>query len=116
MENPTPHLPSALGEETLLQQQTLAAVAKIWERFKETIITRVTVLEQAATALLEGRLDDELRQQAEREAHKLAGAVGTFGFTEGSRLAREIEHLLQAGMALEQTQVLRLADLVVALL
>jgi diguanylate cyclase (GGDEF)-like protein len=75
----------------------------------------VTVLEQAAVVALEGHLDNALRQQAEREAHKLAGAVGTFGFAEGSRLAREIEQLLQAGRSLGQPQLLRLSELVVAL-
>ncbi len=94
----------------------MTAVEEIWERFKGTMTSQVAVLEQAAMALLEGTLDDELRQQAEREAHKFVGSLGTFGFTEGSRLAREIEHMLQAGVVLEQTHALRLSDLVVALL
>ena len=94
-------LPSAPREETPVQRQTIAAVA---------------VLEQAAMALLEGTLDDELRRQAAREADKLAGSVGTFGFTEGARLAREMEHMLQAGVVLEQMHALRLSELVVALL
>jgi len=94
----------------------MAELAEIWEHCKETITKQVAVLEQAAMAVLEGTLDDELRHQAGREAHKLAGSVGTFGFTEGSRLAREIEHLLQTGGTLEQTHALRLSDLVMALL
>ncbi len=107
-------LTSAPREETQVQQQIMAELAEIWEHCKETITKQVAVLEQAAMAVLEGTLDDELRHQAGREAHKLAGSVGTFGFTEGSRLAREIEHLLQAGGTLEQTHALRLSDLVMA--
>jgi DNA-binding response OmpR family regulator len=109
-------LASALREETPVQQQIMAELAEIWEPCKETIAKQVAVLEQGAMALLEGTLDDELRCQAVCEAHKLAGSVGTFGFTEGARLAREIEHLLQAGGTLEQTHALRLSELVMALL
>src|SRR5687767_12047449 len=67
-------------------QQTLAAVAAMWERFRERIFVRVAVVEQATMALLQGTLDDALRDQARHEAHRLAGSVGTFGFPEASRL------------------------------
>jgi HPt (histidine-containing phosphotransfer) domain-containing protein len=103
-----------VGEEQN-QQQTLMVVAQIWERFKEATFNRVVVLEQAVMALLEGTLSDELQRQAERDAHKLAGSVGMFGFAEGSRLARTIEQMLQAGAPLGQTETLRLSELVVIL-
>ncbi len=96
-------------------QQVRAALAEIWERSKETILGRVAVLEQTTTALLEGTLEAALRQQAEHEAHKLTGSLGTFGFAQGSRLAREMEHLLQAEAPLGQTEALRLSELVVTL-
>src|SRR4029453_17243876 len=91
-------------------QQVRVALAEIWERSKETILGRVAVLEQATTALLEGALEDALRQHAEHEAHKLTGSLGTFGFAQGSRLAREMEHLLQAEAPLGQTEALRLSE------
>jgi len=56
-----------------------------------------------------------MRRQAEREAHKLAGSVGTFGFAEASRLAREMEQMFQEETALEAPQALRLSTLVVSL-
>lgn len=115
MDNTAYPPPSTLGAETPAEQQTMPAVAGIWERVKGPMANRVAVLEQAAMALLEGTLDDDLRRQSEREAHQLASAVGTFGFTEGSRLAREMEHMLQAGVVLEQAHALRLSELVVAL-
>ena len=97
------------------QHQTLTAVAQIWEQFKEVTFNRVGVLEQAARALVEGTLSDELRQQAERDAHKLVGSVGMFGFVEGSRLARTMEQMLEAGAPLGQAETLRLSELVVLL-
>jgi len=101
--------------ETQNQRQTLTAVAKIWDRFKEATLNRVVALEQAVMALLEGTLSDEWRRQAEREAHKLAGSVGTFGFAEGSRLARTMEQMLQAEAALGRAETLRLSELIVLL-
>lgn len=83
---------SALGK---VRSTLNDAVAKVWERFKDNISDRVAVLEEAQTALLAGELGEELRQKAGREAHKLAGSLGTFGLAEGSRLAREMELLLQ---------------------
>jgi diguanylate cyclase (GGDEF)-like protein len=88
-ENITPSLAHPINTPTLQ-----AAIAGIWEEFKDKIISRVAVLDQATKALLAGRLSDELRQEAQREAHKLAGSLGTFGFCEGSCLAREIEQIL----------------------
>jgi diguanylate cyclase (GGDEF)-like protein len=103
--NPQSGGPAALG----------AAVAQAWERFRGTILARVDAVESAAIAVLEGGLDAERRRHAEREAHKLAGSVGTFGFAQASRLAREVELLLQGSAPLGQADALRLTDLAVAL-
>jgi diguanylate cyclase (GGDEF)-like protein len=91
------------------------AVRQAWERFRGAVMERVDTVESAAVAVLEGGLDAERRRHAEREAHKLAGSVGTFGFAQGSRLAREIELLLQGSSPLGQAEALKLTDLVVAL-
>jgi DNA-binding response OmpR family regulator/HPt (histidine-containing phosphotransfer) domain-containing protein len=87
------------GTETDKQeasQETLVAVAEVWNRFQKRVSEQIEVLEQAATALSQKALVEELQQQAIREAHTLAGALGTFGFLEGSQRAREIEHCLQS--------------------
>ena len=102
-------------QQTQAQDQALAAVAGLWTRFKGTILGRVEVVEQALSELLEGDLSNELRQKAEQEAHKLAGSVGSFGFKEGSRLAREIERFFRAGSTLEQSQALPLSEMAEAL-
>lgn len=91
------------------------AVGHVWEKFRDRTFYRLTVLEDAAVAVLEQRLDLGMRRRAEREAHKLAGAVGTFGFAEGSRLARAVELQLQGTGPLSQAEGLELSDLVVAL-
>jgi diguanylate cyclase (GGDEF)-like protein len=105
--------PAAAGDS---RRGALAdAVRQAWERFRGAVMERVDAVEAAAVALLEGRLDDAERRHAEREAHKLAGSVGTFGFAHASRIARDIELLLQGTAPLEQADALKLTDLTVAL-
>jgi diguanylate cyclase (GGDEF)-like protein len=95
--------------------QALAAIAQLWTEARPAMLGRVGTIEQAALALLEGTLDSATRDNAEREAHKLAGTSGSFGFAAASRIAREIELLLNGTPTIDHTDVLRLADLTVAL-
>ena len=112
---------SALGTRTEAPRAThergsvADAISQAWERFRGAVVARVDVVEAAAVAVLEGTLDAETRRAAEREAHKLAGSVGTFGFAHGSRLARELELLLGGSTPLGQAEALKLTDLAVAL-
>ena len=93
----------------------LAGVASVWRRMAPVVAERLDVLEQAGLALLEARLSPELRQQAEREAHKLAGVLGTVGFRVGSRYALEMAHILQRGTKQGEAYGLRFSELVFAL-
>jgi len=95
--------------------QTSAAIARVWAQSKELMLQRVSVLEEAAGSVLEGALGAEQRSVAEREAHKLAGSLGTFGLSEGSRLAKEIEWRLQGAQTIGEDNALALSELVVAL-
>lgn len=94
------------------QQQTKEALAQAWEKLKVENIQRITVLEQAVSALIESILDETLRERAQKIAHKLAGGLGTFGFSEGSHLAREIEEMFKLGDNLDRTQGVYLRELV----
>jgi len=85
----------ATAEPATAQQQTLNAIAHLWEKFKDPVRGQVQVVERAIAACLDGSLDDALRQQAQQEAHSLAGSLGTFGFVEASNQARILEQWLQ---------------------
>ncbi len=98
-----------------LSRQMAAGVARIWQQVSESLSQRVAVLEQATTMLFQEALSNELRQQAEQEAHKLAGTLGMFGSDRGSCLAREVELLLETGVRLEPDQTQHLGELVRAL-
>lgn len=97
------------------QEQTLKAVAGIWEKFQGRVSEQVTLLEQAAEALNRNSLNQQLRASAAKEAHTLAGSLGTFGFPEGSRLARQIENCLRENKKLGQPEAIALRDWVLAL-
>jgi HPt (histidine-containing phosphotransfer) domain-containing protein len=49
------------------------------------------VIERAIAALASDRLDTDLRRDAERAAHMLAGSIGMFGFIRASKAARDLE-------------------------
>jgi diguanylate cyclase (GGDEF)-like protein len=102
-----------IGEPT--QQHTWSLVGQVWHRFKERVREQVSVLEQAIVALCQQELDRELRQQATQEAHTLAGSLGTFGFCEGSHLARRIERVLETDRPLSVDETASLQKWAIAL-
>jgi diguanylate cyclase (GGDEF)-like protein len=97
------------------RQQTLAALAGVWERFQGRVNEQIMLLEQVASALLPAQPTPEQRQQAEQVAHTLAGSLGTFGFGEGSQLARKIERILRTNKPLSPKEAKHLQKLVAAL-
>jgi HPt (histidine-containing phosphotransfer) domain-containing protein len=86
--------PSGGGEEAAA---IAAALDRMWVKFVPDLLDRVGVLEAAARVLATGELTDELRQQAQAAAHKLAGSLGTFGLGRGTELARMLEGRWAAG-------------------
>ncbi|MGC9524144.1 MAG: response regulator [Limnospira sp.] len=70
-------------------------ITQIWEKQRSKYRARLTVIEKAIAALTAGNLPSEMRQPALREAHTLAGSLGSFGLARASALSREIEQLLQ---------------------
>jgi two-component system, NarL family, response regulator NreC len=55
---------------------------------------RIGVLENALAALADDRLEADLRCEAERAAHTLAGSLGMFGFVSAADAARKLEREL----------------------
>jgi CheY-like chemotaxis protein/HPt (histidine-containing phosphotransfer) domain-containing protein len=88
------------------------SIDAIWEKSREEIDRRIGTLEAALAAMRALALGDELRAHAERDAHKLAGSLGMFGFPTGSDLAREVEQVLGVGGGPDLCDVRRLGELV----
>ncbi|MBW4506822.1 MAG: response regulator [Scytonematopsis contorta HA4267-MV1] len=97
------------------EEETQQITKKVWERGQQKLGHRIAVIEQATTALLKDKLDEELINQAYQNAHKLAGSLGMFGFDFGSHLASEIEQLLQVAASLLPEEKFHLSELVLDL-
>ena len=75
-----------------VQEQMRARLAALWEKFGPSNRERLSWLKSQFNDILDGEDKDETaRREIEREAHKMVGALGTFGFPQATILAREIE-------------------------
>lgn len=86
-------------------------MAPLWERYKGAMTARMSAIEGATSLLLEGALSESERKKAHGEAHKLAGSIGTFGYLEASRLARQVEELLEGEEPLGEAEATQLSTL-----
>ncbi len=82
-----------------------AELQALWGRFEGQLLARVETLEEALAALVDARLDDDLRRRAERDAHRLAGSAGTFGHHGASMLARGLEELFAGATPIDPRAV-----------
>lgn len=103
------------GAPTTGKVDPTAAIRAIWNSNRDEVMGRVAVLEDAVLAMIEARLSPEDRSAAERAAHRLAGAAGTFGFRRASEAARELEGILAGTYPVPLDRTLAAADEVVAL-
>lgn len=79
-------------QKTQKQQKTLAAVAKMWDQFRDPLLKRLDPVNEAIASLQKKRLTPDQREAAEKNAHKLTGSLGMFGLNEGSEWARNLEN------------------------
>lgn len=73
------------------QTEVFGAIDQIWQQFQPKLQEHFDTFEQAITTP-----SSDLQQQARSLAHQLIGSLGTFGFSEGSTIARQIEQELMA--------------------
>ena len=77
------------------QDKTAALLAALWLKNRPIVEERLATLDGAAVAAAAGSLAETQRKDAQNAAHKLAGALGMYGYDEGTRIARQIEVLLE---------------------
>jgi len=65
------------------------AIRELWTSERPLIFERIASLSAALSA--DGDLEPEARTEALRVCHMLAGSLGSYGFPEGTRLARQLE-------------------------
>ncbi|MBP5975881.1 response regulator [Brasilonema sp. CT11] len=71
-------------------------VKKIWEEFRDSGLgEQLELFERVLAHLLTGNRNNQLLEQAQTQAHRLAGTLGCYGLHQGSEIAKEIEVSLQ---------------------
>lgn len=88
------------------ENQNLDKINQIWTKFSHVTDERLNILEKLWKAFSENQVNEELQQQARSSAHKLAGSLGSFGFPEGSKIAKQLEILLDNPLELANSQQL----------
>ena len=88
----------------------LTNITQIWSQFRDLAFERLAVVESLVAASAKGGLTDKFQESARSSAHKLAGSLGSFGFSEGSRIAKQIEILLNCNL-IEQTELEQIINL-----
>jgi DNA-binding response OmpR family regulator/HPt (histidine-containing phosphotransfer) domain-containing protein len=99
-------------EQQEAEAKVAESVAKVWELFKVHWHDQLSLLRQVSNQLATGDLDRDLVKQANIAAHRLVGALGTFGRPEGTEVARRIEALLTDKIDPDPSTALHLSNLV----
>jgi diguanylate cyclase (GGDEF)-like protein len=79
-----------------------AAVRELWDEARPAALQRVDAIENALSALMAGGLGDDERDNARREAHRLAGSLGTFGLRDATAHAAALEAAFEAEPAVDR--------------
>ena len=82
-------------DNNLARIKVLSVIAEIRAKLKASFTEKVEIFSRAIASLEIGTLDEELRQEAQAQAHKLVGSLGTLGLPTGSEVARQLEHLFK---------------------
>jgi DNA-binding response OmpR family regulator/HPt (histidine-containing phosphotransfer) domain-containing protein len=109
--HPLPTSPPSLSHREV-ETEVLAVVAKMREEFKNSLREEIKLFEEAIALLANGTLDNTLCQKAKAEAHRLIGSLGSLGLPEGSKVARQIEQLLQDQTGADRSVALQIKELV----
>jgi DNA-binding response OmpR family regulator/HPt (histidine-containing phosphotransfer) domain-containing protein len=89
--------PAVLSPDGDTQKMLQDKIKQVWQNYHFQVQGQLDLLEKFLTSVetLGKDFSVDLRQQSIRDAHSLAGSLGTFGLPRGSTLAKQIETLLR---------------------
>jgi DNA-binding response OmpR family regulator/HPt (histidine-containing phosphotransfer) domain-containing protein len=97
------------------EQQYLNFLNDTWKETQLNCLEQLTVLSQSVQTLQTGSFELGLQQKAHQVAHKLAGTLGIFGFTQGTQISRRLEQILSGPQVLSLETAPLLATLTATL-
>ncbi|NJN87085.1 MAG: response regulator [Leptolyngbyaceae cyanobacterium SL_7_1] len=83
------------GDRTVREQRGRAAIEQIAAQFRHSLEQRLNGLEAVERSIQAGSFSLQQQQAIRAEVHKLAGGLGTFGYSRASEIAQAIEQLLE---------------------
>jgi DNA-binding response OmpR family regulator/HPt (histidine-containing phosphotransfer) domain-containing protein len=84
-------------------ESSLPQLFNLWQQYRPQYIERTEHLNQAIATLNSDQLDDSALQQAQQQAHTLAGSLGSFGLEQAAELAAQINRQLKLGIQLKRS-------------
>lgn len=92
---------ASAGSSRSHDQRGKNRIQAIADRFQGSLTERIMSLQTAAHSFQAGSLSLHQQKLAQTEAHKLAGGLGTFGYSRASEIAQAIEALLESNVSQE---------------
>jgi DNA-binding response OmpR family regulator/HPt (histidine-containing phosphotransfer) domain-containing protein len=86
--------PIPVIDQPATTKDPLDFLTAIWNRHYPEMLDRLASVDQVLLTIADRSFTAEIRHQAWQSAHTLAGSLGTFGLTLGSKVAKQIELLL----------------------
>jgi len=77
-----------------LYKEGVESINLLAAQFRASLTQRLASLVDAVRSLQQGELEATQRKNAHQDAHRLAGALGMFGYDQGTETARTVEQLL----------------------
>jgi diguanylate cyclase (GGDEF)-like protein len=87
----------------------------VWQECRQSYCDRLSMVQDALTALQRETLTLEQQEKAAQEAHTLTGSLGSFGLYEASRISRQIQQILKQQDPLGTLELEQLTQLLTAL-
>lgn len=93
------------------QQRGTVRIQAIVNRFQTSLAKRLQTLQALEQSFQVGELSAQQRHDAKTEIHKLAGGLGTFGYTKASKIAQAMEQLMETHTKQEQDCIRQFSQL-----
>lgn len=105
-ENP----PLSQNQDSIRQAQCIENLKNIRQKYQESLQEKATIFAQTLRQLQSGSLEENLRKKTEINIHQLAGSLGSLGFSDASKFAKEIEYIFKHNPNLQESQIKRFQE------
>jgi DNA-binding response OmpR family regulator/HPt (histidine-containing phosphotransfer) domain-containing protein len=95
------------NQDSIRQTQCIEHLKQLRQKYQELLPEKVTIFAQTLRQLQSGNLEVILRKKTEINIHQLAGSLGSFGFSDASKFAKEIENIFKHNPNLQESQIQR---------